>query len=85
METLQVGDIVLTTSNQTTSAIIRALSRSDVSHAMICVSGSVIDSTLIVQMSRNVQISYETIVQFTSCAPVPLPAPTPPKMTACEV
>lgn len=61
MDTLQVGDIVLTTSTQKPSAIIRALSRSDISHAMICVSpGSVIDSTLDRVQARNVQkILYE--------------------------
>lgn len=79
METLQVGDIVLTTSNQTTSAIIRALSRSDVSHAMICVSpGSVIDSTFDRVQSRNVQkILYEDDCAIYIMRPkVPLPAPT---------
>lgn len=56
IDKLQVGDIVLSTSTQKTSALIKAVTRSDISHAMICVSkGSVMDSTLDGVQARNVQ------------------------------
>lgn len=56
IENLQVGDIVLTTSPEKTSSIIKKFTSSDISHAMICVArGSVIDSTDEGVQARNVQ------------------------------
>ncbi|WP_393937821.1 YiiX/YebB-like N1pC/P60 family cysteine hydrolase [Aeromonas rivipollensis] len=54
---LKKGDIVLTTSAQNKpSGIIRTVTKSDISHAMICVShGSVIDSTGDGVQARNIQ------------------------------
>lgn len=53
---LQVGDIILTTSTQKTSALIRKVTNSDISHAMICVArGSVMDSTSEGVQARNIQ------------------------------
>ncbi|MPY01321.1 YiiX/YebB-like N1pC/P60 family cysteine hydrolase [Salinivibrio sp. VYel4] len=62
IENLKKGDIVLTTSSKKKpSGIIRAVTNSDISHAMICVSfGSVIDSTGEGVQARNTQkIFYE--------------------------
>ena len=62
IENLKKGDIVLTTSSKKKpSGIIRAVTNSDISHAMICVSySSVIDSTGEGVQARNIQkISYE--------------------------
>lgn len=57
IELLKKGDVVLTTSSQKrTSGVIRAVTKSDISHAMICVShGSVIDSTSDGVQARNIQ------------------------------
>tara|TARA_R110001583_G_scaffold194751_1_gene366833 strand:- start:268 stop:1305 length:1038 start_codon:yes stop_codon:yes gene_type:complete len=56
IEVLKPGDIVLTTSNKKVSALIRAVTKSDISHAMICVAyGSVMDSTIDGVQARNVQ------------------------------
>ncbi|MCI5122910.1 MAG: hypothetical protein D3925_00145 [Candidatus Electrothrix sp. AR5] len=57
IDTLQKGDIVLTTSTaKKPSGVIRTVSRSDISHAMICVAyGSVIDSTGEGVQARNIQ------------------------------
>jgi hypothetical protein len=53
---LQVGDIVLTTSTEKVSAYIRGFTRSDISHAMICVeSYSVIDANAEGVQARNTQ------------------------------
>lgn len=54
---LKKGDVVLTTSAQKKpSGIIRTVTKSDISHAMICVShGSVIDSTGDGVQARNIQ------------------------------
>lgn len=63
---LKKGDIVLTTSSsKKTSGIIRTVTNSDISHAMICVSyGSVIDSTGDGIQARNIQ----KILYDDSCA-----------------
>lgn len=56
IETLQRGDIVLTTSTELESRLIRIGTASDISHAMLCVSrGSVIDSTGEGVHARNIQ------------------------------
>lgn len=53
---LQPGDIVLTTSRGAVSAAIRFATRSDISHAMVCVAdSSLIDSTSEGVHARNVQ------------------------------
>lgn len=61
IEILQRGDIVLTTSPRKDSGFIRKITRSDISHAMICVAhGSVIDSTGEGVQARNIQkLFYE--------------------------
>jgi hypothetical protein len=85
IDNLRKGDIVLTTSpDKKTSGIIRAVTKSDISHAMICVSyGSVIDSTGDGVQARNIQkVFYED-----SCAihilrsKVPLPEDVIEKIT----
>ena len=56
IEALQRGDIVLTTSTEIESRLIKIGTLSDISHAMVCVShGSVMDSTAEGVQSRNVQ------------------------------
>lgn len=57
IDLLKKGDVVLTTSSQKKpSGIIRSVTKSDISHAMICVSyGSVIDSTGEGVQARNIQ------------------------------
>lgn len=51
---LRPGDIILTTSSAKTSAYIRTFTKSDISHAMLCVSdGGVIDSTAEGVQARN--------------------------------
>ncbi len=57
IDLLKKGDVVLTTSAQKKpSGIIRTVTKSDISHAMICVShGSVIDSTGDGVQARNIQ------------------------------
>ncbi len=56
IDVLQVGDVVLTTSTQKVSALIRSATNSDISHAMICVAhGSVMDSTSEGVQARNIQ------------------------------
>ena len=57
IELLKKGDVVLTTSaKKKPSGIIRTVTKSDISHAMICVSyGSVIDSTGDGVQARNIQ------------------------------
>lgn len=56
IEILERGDIVLTTSSKKDSRYIRKVTRSDISHAMICVTyGSVIDSTDEGVQARNIQ------------------------------
>ncbi|WP_375171867.1 YiiX/YebB-like N1pC/P60 family cysteine hydrolase [Marinobacter sp.] len=57
IDLLKRGDVVLTTSAQKKpSGLIRAVTKSDISHAMICVSyGSVIDSTGDGVQARNIQ------------------------------
>lgn len=53
---LKAGDIVLPTSTELVSKVIRFSTRSDISHAMVCVEAySVIDATLEVVHARNVQ------------------------------
>lgn len=54
---LHRGDIILTTTPvKMPSALIRRVTRSDISHAMLCVSfGSVVDSTSEGVASRNIQ------------------------------
>lgn len=53
---LQAGDVVLTTSTERMSKAIRFATRSDISHAMVCVeSHSVIDATTEGVQARNVQ------------------------------
>ena len=53
---LQVGDIILTTASAAISKAIRMATRSDISHAMICVDDrSVIDSTNEGVQARNTQ------------------------------
>lgn len=55
-ELLKVGDIILNTTSEPMSAAIRAWTKSDISHAMICVdTGSVIDATPEGVHSRNPQ------------------------------
>ncbi|SDK21733.1 YiiX/YebB-like N1pC/P60 family cysteine hydrolase [Microbulbifer yueqingensis] len=60
-EILQPGDIVLTTTTKKDSGLIRKVTRSDISHAMVCVAyGSVIDSTGEGVQARNIQkLFYE--------------------------
>lgn len=56
IDVLQTGDIVLTTSTQKVSSLIRSAINSDISHAMICVAyGSVMDSTSEGVQARNIQ------------------------------
>ena len=56
IEALQRGDIILTTSTEKESSIIKAATFSDISHAMLCVSRvSVMDSTGEGVQARNVQ------------------------------
>ena len=53
---LQVGDIVLTTTPLPTSRVIRAVTKSDISHAMLVVApSSLIDSTADGVHARNPQ------------------------------
>ncbi len=53
---LAVGDIVLTTTNEVMSGAIRTVSKSDISHAMLCVDHcSVIDATGDGVQARNTQ------------------------------
>ncbi|MDE0567768.1 MULTISPECIES: YiiX/YebB-like N1pC/P60 family cysteine hydrolase [Shewanella] len=53
---LMKGDVVLTTTSGKDSGFIRKVTRSDISHAMICVAyGSVIDSTEEGVQARNIQ------------------------------
>lgn len=61
IEILQQGDIVLTTSAAKVSELIRKATRSDISHAMICVAyASVMDSTGEGVQARNIQrLFYE--------------------------
>lgn len=55
-ENLRPGDVVLTTTRQTLSKLIRKVTDSDISHAMVCVAGSsVIDSTAEGVQARNLQ------------------------------
>jgi cation transport regulator ChaC len=55
-ELLKVGDIILTTSSEPMSAAIRTWTKSDISHAMICVdTGAVIDATAEGVHGRNTQ------------------------------
>ncbi|PDT38150.1 hypothetical protein CO671_01770 [Rhizobium sp. M10] len=58
---LQPGDIILTTSAEAVSKAIRIATRSDISHAMVCVEGhSVIDATAEGVQARNTQrLFYE--------------------------
>ncbi|MDR3368843.1 YiiX/YebB-like N1pC/P60 family cysteine hydrolase [Rhodoferax sp.] len=54
-ENLQSGDVILTTTRQTLSKLIRKVTNSDISHAMVCVAGgSVMDSTAEGVHARNV-------------------------------
>lgn len=56
IDALQRGDIVLTTSTEKESSVIKAVTFSDISHAMLCVSrGSVMDSTGEGVQARNIQ------------------------------
>ncbi|MCF5879450.1 hypothetical protein K3H40_10205 [Aeromonas veronii] len=53
---LECGDIILTTSIQKVSSVIRAVTNSDISHAMICLSkGSIVDSTSEGVQARNIE------------------------------
>lgn len=58
---LQKGDIVLTTSDEKMSGLIRYVTESDISHAMICITtGTVMDSTSEGVQARNIQkLSYD--------------------------
>lgn len=58
---LKPGDIILTTSTEAVSKAIRIATRSDISHAMVCVEGhSVIDATAEGVQARNTQrLFYE--------------------------
>ncbi|WP_158665272.1 YiiX/YebB-like N1pC/P60 family cysteine hydrolase [Ensifer adhaerens] len=58
---LEPGDIILTTSTEVVSKAIRMATRSDISHAMVCVEGySVIDATAEGVQARNTQrLFYE--------------------------
>ncbi|MBB4188755.1 hypothetical protein GGE07_005434 [Sinorhizobium terangae] len=58
---LKSGDIILTTSTEAVSKAIRIATRSDISHAMVCVEGhSVIDATAEGVQARNTQrLFYE--------------------------
>ena len=54
--TLKLGDIILTTSNAKLSDVIKLVTRSDISHAMLYVSaGSVMDATCDGVQARNIE------------------------------
>ncbi len=56
IEKLQVGDVILTTTSHPTSLAIRKATKSDISHAMLCVdTASVIDATGEGVHARNIQ------------------------------
>lgn len=55
-ELLRVGDIILTTTGEPVSALVRGATKSDISHAMLCTDiGSVIDATTEGVHARNIQ------------------------------